>query len=234
MAGQALILLGTAPSAPGTGYVVLYGKSSDKRLYAKDDAGNEIQLGFVIGTDVQAYDAALASIAGLTTAADRMIYTTASDTYAVTTLTSFMRTLLDDTDAATARSTLGLVIGTNVQAYDADTAKLDVEQTFTAQQVPMNGTLTDGATINWDADTNGQVVSVTTAASRTFAAPTNIVQNALYVLVLTTGDFTPTFNAAYKWPDGTAPSGLVGVCIFTFIGGAGNTLLSNGIQQDVR
>ncbi|MDK1377087.1 MULTISPECIES: hypothetical protein [unclassified Sinorhizobium] len=75
-------------------------------------------LGLTIGTNVQAYDVGLASIAGLTTAADRMIYTTALDTYAVATLTTFARTLLDDADAATARATLGLTIGTNVQAFD--------------------------------------------------------------------------------------------------------------------
>lgn len=87
-----------------------------------DDADATAQratLGLTIGTNVQAYDAALQSISGLTTAADQMIYTTALDTYATTSLTSFARTVLDDVDAAAARSTLGVTIGTNVQAYDA-------------------------------------------------------------------------------------------------------------------
>lgn len=89
-----------------------------------DAAAAQSTLGLTIGTNVQAYDAGLASIAGLTTAADRMIYTTASDTYAVTALTAFGRTLIDDADAPAARSTLGLVIGTNVQAYDAGLASI--------------------------------------------------------------------------------------------------------------
>ncbi len=65
-------------------------------------------LGLIIGTSVQAYDAGLQSISGLTTAANQMIYTTASDTYATTALTAYARTLLDDADAATSRITLGL------------------------------------------------------------------------------------------------------------------------------
>jgi hypothetical protein len=75
---------------------------------ASDAANARANLGLAIGTNVQAQDAGLQSIAGLTTSADLAIYTTAADTYAVTGLTAYGRSLLDDADAATARATLGL------------------------------------------------------------------------------------------------------------------------------
>ena len=98
-----------------------------------DDASTSAQrttLGLAIGSDVHAYtangntiltDAGVLSIAGLTTAADKMIYTTASDTYATTDLTSFSRTLLDDANAAEARATLGVTSATNAINEDGST-----------------------------------------------------------------------------------------------------------------
>jgi len=79
-------------------------------------------VGGKIGSSVQAFDAGLTSIAGLSTAANKMIYTSGSDVYAVADLSAFARTVLDDANAGAVRTTLGLVIGTNVQAYDAQLA----------------------------------------------------------------------------------------------------------------
>ncbi len=77
-------------------------------------------LGLAIGSDVQAYDAGLASISGLTTSANKGIYTTGSDTYATYDLSAFGLSLVDDADSSAARTTLGLAIGSDVQAWDAD------------------------------------------------------------------------------------------------------------------
>lgn len=70
------------------------------------------------------FDATLIALAAVVTATDTLIYATSLDHFTTTPFTAFARTLLDDVDAATMKTTLGLVIGTNVQAYDAELAAL--------------------------------------------------------------------------------------------------------------
>lgn len=64
---------------------------------------------------------ALMSISKLETTSDTMIFATAPNTYDVTTLTNFARTLLDDSDATTARQTLN-ALGKNEKAVNATTS----------------------------------------------------------------------------------------------------------------
>ena len=59
-------------------------------------------------TDAQPLDATLTALAGVTVAANQIVYATGADTFTVTSLTSFGRSLIDDADAAAARTTLGL------------------------------------------------------------------------------------------------------------------------------
>jgi hypothetical protein len=107
--------------------------------------------------------------------------------------------------------TTGKIGNSQVTASKVDTtevAVLGTAQEYTRTHNFNATTLTDGATISWDLSQN-QVCKVTLAGDRTIAAPTNAVEGATYILVLiqdATGSRKVTWNAAYKFSGGTAPT----------------------------
>jgi hypothetical protein len=103
----------------------------------------------------------------------------------------------------------GLVVGTDVQAYDADTAKTDTAQTYTAGQRGEITALTDGATITPDfADSNN--FSVTLGGNRTLANPSNLVAGQSGSIFLTqdgSGSRTLAWGSYWDFAGGgTAPT----------------------------
>ena len=99
-------------------------------------------------------------------------------------------------------------IGTTIQAYDADTAKTDTAQTFTAAQRGTIATLTDGATITPDFATANNF-TVTLGGNRTIANPTNLTagqSGSIFLVQDGTGSRTAAWGSYWDFAAATAPT----------------------------
>ena len=136
----------------------------------------QFQLGAPPASAGQPLDATLTALAGLATGANQLPYSTGTDTFAQTTLSAYIRTLLDDVDAATARGTLLLgtmstvnspvpVANGGTAATDAGTARTNLGLGTMAVQNANAVAITGGSALGLSAasisSAGGNAVSVT-------------------------------------------------------------------------
>ena len=99
-------------------------------------------------------------------------------------------------------------IGTTIQAYDADTAKTDTAQTFTAAQRGTITTLTPGTTVTPDFVVSNNF-SLTPTQNTTIANPTNLTagqSGSIFLVQDGTGSRTASWGSYWDFVGGTAPT----------------------------
>lgn len=121
----------------------------------------------------QPVDADLTAIAALSSAADQLPYATGAQAWALTTLTAFIRTLLDDANQAAALTTLGIANHNNVVVSAAGEMTIPTQPAFEAYNSATDGSATgDGttATVIFDTEVSDQGGDYDNATG-TFTAP---------------------------------------------------------------
>lgn len=172
----------TASAVPSAGSLTqgeLAVNVTDKKLYTKDSGGTVVELTGLKSSDI-----------GVSVQAYDADLTTLG------------------AGGSSARSFLGLAIGTDVQAYNANTAFTNVNQSFSVAQRGTITALTDGATITPNFN-NANNFSVTLGGNRTLANPTNLTAGQSGVIVITQdgiGSRTLAYGSYFKFPGGTAPT----------------------------
>lgn len=115
---------------------------------------------------------------------------------------------INDTAVTVAKLGTGALIGTNIQAFDADTAKTDAVQTFTVSQrggVTNHGTLIANTAFRQDLSLSNHY-KMTLAGSITINNPTNQVAGQSGAIeIINGGSYTVSWGSDWDFAAGTAP-----------------------------
>jgi hypothetical protein len=187
----------------------------DSVLTVNGDIGDVVVSTTSIGA--QPVDATLTALAGQTTAANGLTYSTGVDTFAQTVLTPFARTILDDTSDAQVRGTLNLgdVATRNVDVANgiatldgtgkltqmpskSDVGLANVDNTSDVNK-PVSTAQTAAITASLAAHTTAldPHPQYTTAAEASLAAPVQSVAGKSGIVTLVTGDIPEATNLYY-------------------------------------
>ena len=109
-------------------------------------------------------------------------------------------------------------IGSTVQAHDADTAKTDVAQTFTAAQRGTVSALTPGATVTPDFAVANNF-SLTLDQTTEIANPTNLTAGQAGAIAITNGStaYAVSYGSAWKFEGGAPTFGSTTGAVSTLV-----------------
>lgn len=171
-------------------------------------------LGLAIGTNVQAFNANLTAMSGLSLVADRLIYASGTGALSLTTFSAFARTLVDDADAAAARITLGaqashasltafvgLTGAANKLPYFTGASTMGVADLSSFARTLIDDVDADAARATLDAAKRGANADITSLTGLT--TPLSIAQGG-------TGAATAAAALAALIPVTTVAGGLIG------------------------
>jgi hypothetical protein len=100
-------------------------------------------------------------------------------------------------------------IGTSVQAYDADTAKTDVAQVYTAKQTVSGSNVLTSSSNSVAIDLSHQYYTLDMTEDTVLAAPSNVTARQVFSIEITQDDttaYTLGYNTFYQFAGGSAPA----------------------------